>query len=107
MAAGTSLIEEDVLDAEIVEVLSNGSRRELNISMISTIAVSIVFLLMAMSFGKAVIYDSNQEGSFSGEWWETPLHQRHKMDLPMDLSQRPQEISIEQYISINEQIELE
>ena len=29
------------------------------------------------------------------------------MDLPMDLSQRPQEISIEQYISINEQIELE
>lgn len=29
------------------------------------------------------------------------------IDLPMDLSQRPQEISIEQYISINEQIELE
>jgi hypothetical protein len=85
MGADTSLIEDDVLVAEIVEVLPNGSRRELNISMISTIAVSIVFLLMAMSFGKAIMHDSNQEGSFSGEWWETPLHQRHKMDLPMDL----------------------
>ena len=70
MGADTSLIEDDVLVAEIVEVLPNGSRRELNISMISTIAVSIVFLLMAMSFGKAIMHDSNQEGSFSGEWWE-------------------------------------
>ena len=35
------------------------------------------------------------------------LPQHMMMDLPIDLSQRPQEVSVEQYISINEQIELE
>ena len=43
-----------------------------------------MFLLMAMSFGKTIIHDSNQEVHFL-RMVETPLHQRHKMDLPMDL----------------------
>ncbi len=77
--------EDKVYVAEIVNELPSGSRRELNISMVSTIAISIVFLLMAMSFGKVIVHESNSENSFSGDWWETPLHLRHSMDLPMDL----------------------
>ena len=84
MAADTSQVEGEVYVAELVDELPISSRRELNISMISTVAVSIVFLLMAMSFGKTIIHDSNSSNTFSGEWWETPLDMRHKMDLPMD-----------------------
>ena len=85
MAAVPKHEEDKVYVAEIVSESTTGSRRELNISMVSTIAVSIVFLLMAMSFGKAVINDSNSETTFSGDWWDTPLHLRHTMDLPMDM----------------------
>ena len=85
MAAVPKHEEDKVYVAEIVSESPSGSRRELNISMVSTIAVSIVFLLMAMSFGKAVINDSNSETTFSGDWWDTPLHLRHTMDLPMDM----------------------
>ena len=85
MAAVPKHEEDKVYVAEIVSESTAGSRRELNISMVSTIAVSIVFLLMAMSFGKAVINDSNSETMFSGDWWDTPLHLRHTMDLPMDM----------------------
>ena len=37
-----------------------------------------------MSFGELVLDDAKESGEFSGEWWETPLHLRHTMDLPMD-----------------------
>ena len=85
MAAVPKHEEDKVYVAEIVSESPTGSRRELNISMVSTIAVSIVFLLMAMSFGKAVINNSNSETTFSGDWWDTPLHLRHTMDLPMNM----------------------
>ena len=85
MAADPSVTEEEVYIAELVEQLPNSSRRELNLSMLSTIAISIVFLMLAMSFGKAVVHDSSENNSFSGEWWETPIHLRHQMDLPMDM----------------------
>ena len=75
--------EDKVLMAELVSEASN-SRRELNISAVSTIVISIVFLLLAMSFGEAVLDDAKESEEFSGEWWETPLHLRHTMDLPMD-----------------------
>ena len=73
MAAVPEHEVDKVYVAEIVSESPTGSRRELNISMVSTIAVSIVFLLMAMSFGKAVIHGSNSRDSFSGDWWDTPL----------------------------------
>ena len=44
--------EDKVLMAELVSEAPN-SRRELNISAVSTIVISIVFLLLAMSFGEA------------------------------------------------------
>jgi len=84
MAEATSDVQEEILVAELIEDLSSSSRKELNLSMLSTIAVSIVFLILAMSFGKVIVHNSNDAGSFSGEWWETPLSLRHTMDLPMD-----------------------
>ncbi|GIR33964.1 MAG: hypothetical protein CM15mP47_1900 [Methanobacteriota archaeon] len=54
----------------MVEQTPISSRRELNLSMLSTVAVSIVFLLLAMSFGNVIIHDSDDNASFSGEWWK-------------------------------------
>ncbi|MFL2984792.1 MAG: CocE/NonD family hydrolase [Candidatus Poseidoniaceae archaeon] len=71
---------DDILVAEIVTQPSS-SRRDLNLSAISTIAISIVFLLMAMAFGESIINSMNDEIE-DKEWWQTPLHLRHEMDLP-------------------------
>ena len=66
------------------EAESNGEgRRQLNLSAISTVAIAIVFLLLAMTFGESLM-NSVTEDEFSGEWWNTPLQQRHTMELPMD-----------------------
>ena len=81
MADSDSTLEGEILDAEIV--LENGARRELNLSALSTIAVSVVFLLLAVSFGEAIVGSLNEELE-EYEWWETPLHLRHTMELPMD-----------------------
>lgn len=81
MADGESFLEGEILDAEIIP--TNSSRRELNFSALSTIAVSVVFLLLAVSFGEAIVGSLNEELE-EYEWWETPLHLRHTMDLPMD-----------------------
>ena len=59
------------------------ARRQLTLSAVSTIAVSVVFLLVAMTFGETLI-SNTMEDEFEGDWWDTPLHLRHQMDLPMD-----------------------
>jgi hypothetical protein len=59
------------------------SQRQLTIPTAMTVAVSIVFLMLAMTIGDAVIQNSSED-DFSGDWWNTPLHLRYKMDLPMD-----------------------
>ena len=81
MADGESFIEGEILVADIVP--TNSSRRELNLSALSTIAVSVVFLLLAVSFGEAIVGSLNEELE-EYEWWETPLHLRHTMELPMN-----------------------
>ena len=92
MAGGADQDVEAVLDAVISPQparLLNGSesegegRRQLNSSALSTVAVAIVFLLLAMTFGDSLM-NSVAEDEFSGEWWNTPLQQRHTMELPMD-----------------------
>ena len=65
-----------------IEELNHG-RRQLNFSAVTTVAVSIVFLLLAMTFGESLM-KTTSEGDFSGDWWDTPLQLRHTMDLPMD-----------------------
>ena len=69
-----------------VELKSTGSRaqRQLNASAGATVAFSIVFLMMAMYFGPSVSQDVGDTIDYETEWWKTPLHLRHTMDLPMD-----------------------
>ena len=59
-------------------------RRQLTFSAVSTVAVAIVFLLLAMTFGESLMNASDDE--FNGDWWNTPLQLRYTMDLPMDTS---------------------
>lgn len=65
------------------EKIAASSRRSMNLSGATTVAVAIVFLLMAMSLSPSSVSDTT-ESSFSGEWWDTPLQERHTMKLPMD-----------------------
>ncbi|MBT7245267.1 MAG: CocE/NonD family hydrolase [Euryarchaeota archaeon] len=73
-------MEDEVFDAEIIPTGDGGA---LNITFAATIAVSIVFLILGTSFGEVVLENDNSEQSY--EWWQTPLQDRHNMDL--DLTQ--------------------
>ena len=59
MAGDDSVLEGEILVAEIVP--ANSSRRVLNLSALSTIAVSVVFLLLAVSFGEAIVGSLNED----------------------------------------------
>ena len=47
----------------------NSSHRQLTIPTAMTVAISIVFLMLAMTIGDAVIQNSSED-DFSGNWWE-------------------------------------
>ena len=49
----------------------NSSHRQLTIPTAMTVAISIVFLMLAMTIGDAVIQNSSED-DFSGDWWEYP-----------------------------------
>ena len=96
MAGGSDEDVEAVLDAVLspqpgqsadrLESEGEGEgRRQLTFSAVSTIAVAIVFLLLAMTFGESLM-NTADEGEFSGDWWDTPLQLRHTMELPMETS---------------------
>ena len=72
-----------MLDPAMQAKAEGSSRRQMNLSGAATAAVAIVFLVMAMSAEPAVMNDSNS-AAFSGDWWDTPLQDRHTMKLPMD-----------------------
>ena len=74
------MMEDEVFDAEIIPTGDGGA---LNITFAATIAVSIVFLILGTIFGEVVLENDNSEQSY--EWWQTPLQDRHNMDL--DLTQ--------------------
>ncbi|MFL2961394.1 MAG: CocE/NonD family hydrolase [Candidatus Poseidoniaceae archaeon] len=69
-------MEGEVFDAEIVPAGDGGA---LNITLAATIAVSIVFLILGAGFGHLSSEIDAPKQSY--EWWETPLHDRHNMDL--------------------------
>jgi len=73
-------MEDDVFDAEIFQPSSDNV---LNITLAATIAISIVFLILGSSIGH-VLNETTKSESIR-EWWLTPLHERHTMEL--DLSQ--------------------
>ncbi|HIF45643.1 MAG TPA: CocE/NonD family hydrolase [Candidatus Poseidoniales archaeon] len=74
-------MEGEVFEAEII-ASSDSSR--LNITLGTTFAISVVFLFLAVGFGE--IFSGNNSESPAYEWWETPLHERHLMDLDMNQS---------------------
>ena len=56
-------------------------RRDLlrfNIVLGATIAVVVLFILIASIWGSGAIQNGDNEDY---EWWEVPLHDRHKMNL--------------------------
>ncbi len=73
-------MEDEVFDAEIFQPSSDNV---LNITLAATIAISIVFLILGSSIGH-VLNETTKSESIR-EWWLTPLHERHTMEL--DLSQ--------------------
>ena len=107
MRNGSSrMMEEEVFEAEITPDSGNGA---LNFTLGATIAVAIVFLFLGVGIGQVVTDEigSNQ----SVEWWQTPLHDRHKMDLnltqarsvlPPPSSHEPYEVLTytEHYVSV-------
>ena len=58
------------------------SKTQLNITLRATIAFCVACLIFSMTFGEMLTTESESQSSY--EWWETPLDQRHMMDLPMD-----------------------
>jgi len=74
------MMEDEVFDAEIFQPSSDNV---LNITLAATIAISIVFLILGSSIGH-VLNETTKSESIR-EWWLTPLHERHTMEL--DLSQ--------------------
>lgn len=74
------MMEDEVFDAEIFQ---SSSDNVLNITLAATIAISIVFLILGSSIGH-VLNETTKSESIR-EWWLTPLHERHTMEL--DLSQ--------------------
>ena len=80
-------MQEEVFDAEL---LPGGGNYGLNLTLAGSFSIAVVFLFLAMGFGE-VLSDSKDK-SQSYEWWETPLQERHKMDLNLteDRSVLPQ-----------------
>ena len=85
MAEAEGNEDASVLAATLVPEMEHKStaQRQLTYSAVSTMAVAVVFLLLAMTLGETLV-SMNSENEFEGEWWNTPLHLRHQMDLPMD-----------------------
>lgn len=79
----TEGVPETTDPAELEKRAGASTRRSMNISGGTTVAVAIVFLLMAMSVQPASISEDSS-AAFSGDWWDTPLQDRHTMKLPMD-----------------------
>ena len=71
-------------DGAPFEPVEGKGRRQLNLSAGATIAVAIAFLMLAMTLGTNLTQSAKENAVFGGEWWDTPLHLRHTMDLPMD-----------------------
>ena len=70
------IMEDDVFEAEIAPASGDNT---LNITLAATLAISIAFLFLGTSIGQ--LLEQEQVIDKSYEWWEIPLHERHKMDL--------------------------
>ena len=71
------VMEDEIYEAEIFQ---SSSDNVLNITLGATIAVSIIFLILGASVGHVLTEPAPDSESIK-EWWLTPLHDRHAMDL--------------------------
>ena len=67
-----------------LKVAESNTQRQLNVSVSATVAVALVFLMLAVYVAPSVSEATENEQSSTTEWWNTPLSERHTMDLPMD-----------------------
>jgi len=68
------------LMAELVEVAEPTSRYPLDFALASTVAISIVFIILASALANHATSDLNS-GIESVNWWEVPIQDRWQMDL--------------------------
>ena len=68
-------MEEEVFEAEI---MPDSAGNTLNITLATTFAVAVIFLFLGISIGTIVELNS-VEVEETQNWWEVPVHDRHKM----------------------------
>ena len=80
-----SNMAEDSTPIEVeLKVSENNTQRQLNFSAAATVAFAFTFLMLAMVITSPAANLASEAGPSSVEWWNTPLDERHLMDLPMD-----------------------
>ena len=67
-----------------LKVAESNTQRQLNISAGVTVAFCLVFLMLGIAFAPSTSEMVEEGPDYSVEWWNTPLSERHTMDLPMD-----------------------
>ena len=82
-------MEDDVFEAEI---MPDSADYTLNITLAATFAVSIVFLFLGTSVGH--VLEEEVVVMEAPNWWEVPIHERHKMKN-LDLTGERSAIPIE------------
>ena len=69
------MMQDEIFEAEIIQ---DSGDNVLNVTLAATFAVAVIFLFLGTSIGH--IADSSAlNGSASENWWEVPIHERHKM----------------------------
>ena len=71
------VMQEEVFEAEIVP---DSGDNTLNITLGTTFAVAIIFLLLGTNVGKILDEEAFTETSVPN-WWEVPIHERHELEL--------------------------
>ena len=82
-------MEDEVFEAEIMPESGN---YVLNITLAATFAVSVIFLMLGTSIGQLVEVEEIRETPRN--WWEVPIHERHKM-TNLNLTQERSMLPIE------------
>ena len=88
------MMQEEVFEAEIVP---DSADNTLNITLAATFAVSVIFLFLGSSVGH--ILEEEPFIKSAPNWWEVPIHERHKMNN-LNLTQERSLLPIEGKIEV-------
>ena len=84
MAAACQDISRSMLAARLVDDTYAKRRKQFNLPLYSSIVMLMVFMMLSGCLNALVDKTPENDEMFDGDWWDTPLHLRHTMDLPMD-----------------------